>query len=90
MSETWLDLSVLDFEVSLLGYHLYRCDHSCSSGGIGVYVAEYLSCSTLSHSSGFLIIVLSTCGSPLALSNLQKVALLSVAFITHQIYQPVL
>ena len=41
-----------DCEVSLSGYHLYRCDRSRSGGGIGVYVAEYLSCTTLSRSSG--------------------------------------
>ena len=39
-------------EVFLLGYHLYCCDRLCSGCGIGVYVPEYLSCSTLSHSSG--------------------------------------
>ena len=41
-----------DCEMSLSGYHLYRCDHSRSGGGIGVYVAEYLSCITLSRSPG--------------------------------------
>ena len=36
--------------MSLSGYHLYRCDRSRSGGGIGVYVAEYLPCSTLPYS----------------------------------------
>ena len=69
VSEMWLDPSVSDCEVSLSGYHLYRCDRSRSGGGIGVYVAdhEYLSCSTLSHSSGVSNHgVLSTCGFQLA------------------------
>ena len=52
VSETWLDLSVSDCGVFLSGYHPYRCDRLRSGGGIGVYVAEYLSCSTLFHSSG--------------------------------------
>ena len=52
MSESWLDPCVPDCAVSLSGYHLYCCDRSRSGGGIGAYVAEYLSCTTLSHSSG--------------------------------------
>ena len=52
VSESWLDPCMPDCAVSLSGYHLYRCDRLHSNGGIGVYVAEYLPCTTLSHSYG--------------------------------------
>ena len=52
VSESRLDPCVPDCAVSLLGYHLYRFDRSHSGSSIGVYVDEYLSCTTLSHSSG--------------------------------------
>ena len=42
LAVSWLDPCVPDSEVSLSGYHEYRCDRSRSSGGIDVYVDEYL------------------------------------------------
>ena len=51
VTESWLDSSVPDCEVSLSDYHLYRCDRSRSGGGVAVYVADYLSGSFLSSSS---------------------------------------
>ena len=48
LSETWLDSSVVDCELHLPGYSLFRCDRSRCGGGVAVYCADYLSCSVLS------------------------------------------
>ena len=42
ISETWLDDSFVDEEVSLQGYNLMRRDRDCVGGGVAVYVAEHL------------------------------------------------
>ena len=42
ISETWLDDSFVDEEVSLQGYNLMRRDRDCVGGGMAVYVAEHL------------------------------------------------
>ena len=47
LSETWLDTSVIDSEINLPNYCLFRCDRSCSGGGVAVYCADHLSCSVL-------------------------------------------
>ena len=47
LSETWLDTSVIDSEINLPNYCLFRCDRSRSGGGVAVYCADHLSCSVL-------------------------------------------
>ena len=42
ISETWLDDSFVDEEVSLQGYNLMRRDRDYVGGGVAVYVAEHL------------------------------------------------
>ena len=42
ISETWLDDSFVDEEVSLQGYNLMRRGRDCVGGGVAVYVAEHL------------------------------------------------
>ena len=48
LSETWLDSSVVDCELRLPGYSLFRRDRSRCGGGVAVYCADHLSCSVLS------------------------------------------
>ena len=48
LSETWLDSSVVDCELRLPGYSVFRCDRSRCGGGVTVYCANHLSCSVLS------------------------------------------
>ena len=48
LSETWLDPSVDNCEINLLGYSLFRSDRNCCGGGIAVYCANHLPCSELS------------------------------------------
>ena len=47
LSETWLDTSVIDSEINLPDYCLFRCDRSRSGGGVAVYCDDHLSCSVL-------------------------------------------
>ena len=42
LSETWLDDSISDNEVSLHGYSLHRMDRSRTGGGVAIYVAQHL------------------------------------------------
>ena len=82
VSETWLDLSVSDCGVFLSGYHLYIA--VIARALVVVSVSMLLStCLVLLSFTPlvFVIMVLTTCGSLLALLNHQKVALLLVAFI---------
>ena len=46
--ESWLSPSIIDAEVSLTGYSLYRSDRSRSGGGVAVYVIDHLSVSQIS------------------------------------------
>ena len=46
LSVTWLDSSVGDGELYLPGYTLFRCDRSRCGGGVAVYCADHLSCSS--------------------------------------------
>ena len=38
--ETWLDISVLDNEIVLSGYQLFRLDRNRHGGGVAVYVHD--------------------------------------------------
>ena len=51
LSETWLDSSVVDGEVHIPGYTLFRFDRNRSGGGVAMYCADNLSCSVLSCST---------------------------------------
>ena len=50
LSETWLDSSVVDGEVHIPGYTLFRFDRNRSGGGVAIYCADNLPCSVLSCS----------------------------------------
>ena len=47
LSETWLDSSISDSEISLQGYSIFRSDRSRSGGGVAVYVADQFASSCL-------------------------------------------
>ena len=68
LSETWLDSSISDSEVSLHGYTIFRSDRSRCGGGVAVYVADHLSSSSLhfdTSSSGLESLWLSIAGTKL-------------------------
>ena len=50
LSETWLDSSVVDGEVHIPGYTLFRFDRNRSGGGVAMYCADNLPFSVLSCS----------------------------------------
>ena len=39
LSETWLDASICDAEVSLPGYNLLRQDRNCHGGGVAIFIS---------------------------------------------------
>jgi retron-type reverse transcriptase len=39
-SETWLDSSVNDVEVSIPGFHVIRCDRNRNGGGVAIYIRD--------------------------------------------------
>ena len=49
VSETWLDDGISDGEISIPGYSVTRLDRNRCGGGVTVFCANYLKCSTLSR-----------------------------------------
>ena len=49
LSETWLDSSIDDKEISLPGFVLFRLDRNRYGGGVAIYCADYLSCSVITN-----------------------------------------
>ena len=48
LSETWLDSSIDDKEISLPGFVLFRSDRNHCGGGVAIYCADHLRCSLIS------------------------------------------
>ena len=44
LSETWLDSTVSDGEIGVLGFKIYRRDRIKRGGGVMVYVTEDIKC----------------------------------------------
>ncbi|CAB1352462.1 unnamed protein product, partial [Coregonus sp. 'balchen'] len=48
ITETWLRKSVLNTDVNLSGYNLFRQDRSSKGGGVAIFTKEHLQCSVVS------------------------------------------
>ena len=51
LNETKIDSTVLDTEVSVPGYTIFRQDRNCHGGGVLIFAAEHLTSKKLSHIS---------------------------------------
>lgn len=59
--ETWLCADILDSEIALPGYQVYRRDRNRHGGGILIYIRDHFVCSIFSSSVSLEIITLSVC-----------------------------
>ena len=81
ITETWLRKSVLNTDVNLSGYKLFRQDRSSKGGGVAIFSKDHLQCSTKSVPKQFELLDFS-----IKLSNSSW--LLLGAIILHQ-HRPV-
>uniref|UniRef100_A0A3B3BNA3 Reverse transcriptase domain-containing protein n=1 Tax=Oryzias melastigma TaxID=30732 RepID=A0A3B3BNA3_ORYME len=51
LSETWLNKSVPDKEISLTGYNIFRCDRPKKGGGVAIYIKNKFQVSLISSLS---------------------------------------
>ena len=51
ITETWLRKSVLNTDVNLSGYNLFRQDRSSKGGGVSIFTKDHLQCSVVSTKS---------------------------------------
>ena len=49
LSETWLDSSIDDKEISFPSFVLFRSDRNRCGGGVAIYCADHLRCSLISN-----------------------------------------
>lgn len=52
LTETWLNKSITDRNISLEGYNDFCCDRPRKGGGVAIYVKNYFQVSLLSSVSG--------------------------------------
>ena len=57
--ETWLDISVIDNEIVLSGYQLFRLDRNRHGGGVAVYVHDSLLCKVVLQGGPFYLELIS-------------------------------
>ena len=62
--ETWLCADVLDSEIALPGYQVYRRDRNRHGGGILIYVRDHFACNILPSADNLEIITVSVCHGP--------------------------
>ena len=59
--ETWLCDDILNSEIALPGYQLYRRDRNRHGGGVLIYVKDHFVCSILPSADNLEIITVSVC-----------------------------
>jgi len=62
--ETWLCDDILNSEIALPGYQLYRRDRNRHGGGVLIYVKDHFVCSMLPSADNLEIITVSVCYGP--------------------------
>ena len=62
--ETWLCADVLDSEIALPGYQVYRKDRNRHGGGVLIYVRDHFVCNILPSADNLEIITVSVCHGP--------------------------
>ena len=62
--ETWLCPDVLDSEIALPGYQVYRKDRNRHGGGVLIYVRDNFVCNILPSADNLEIITVSVCHGP--------------------------